>query len=106
MEEEYDVFIAGAGIVACTFARVLVEEGGLRVLMVDAGAQHSRLPGENLKNFPNFQRDVDQFGGIVRGLMHPASIAPVNNQAEYTRNALNPHQDPKKIYLVPLLHMQ
>lgn len=94
--EEYDVFIAGAGIIASTFARILVEEGGLRVLMVDAGAQHSRLPGENLKNFPNFQRDVDQFGGIVRGLMHPASIAPVNNQAEYTRNALNPHQDAAK----------
>ena len=95
MEEEYDVFIAGAGIVACAFARILVN-AGLKVIMIDAGAQHSRLPGENLKNFPNFQRDVDQFGGIVRGLMHPGSIAPVNNQAEYTRNALNPRQDPQR----------
>lgn len=93
MTEDYDVFIAGGGIIACTFARILVDRG-LRVVMVDAGAQHSLLAGENLKNFKNYQEDVDQFGGIVRGLMHPVSVpaaAPV-----YTRNALNPRQDPER----------
>jgi pyranose oxidase len=94
MEDKYDVFIAGAGIIACTFARLFVEQG-LRVVMVDAGAQHSRRLGENLKNFANYQGDVDQFGGIVRGLMHPVSIPPVANQAAYTRNALNPKQNPE-----------
>ncbi|WP_210489360.1 GMC oxidoreductase [Rufibacter aurantiacus] len=95
MKEEFDVCIAGAGIVACTFARQLVD-AGLNVIMIDAGAQHSKLPGENLKNFPTYQVDVDQFGGIVRGLMHPVCVAPADKQAEYTRNALNPNQNPSK----------
>lgn len=92
--ETCDVFIAGAGIVACTFARLLVD-AGRQVVMADAGAQHSLRAGENLKNFPNYQVDVDQFGGIVRGLMHPVSIPPTAGQA-YTRNALNPRQQPDK----------
>lgn len=92
MEDTFDIFIAGAGIIACTFAKILANSG-LRVVMVDAGAQHSRRLGENMKNFPNYQGDIDQFGGIVRGLMHPVSVAPVENQAAFTRNALNPRQD-------------
>lgn len=94
MNEEYDVFIVGAGIVACTFARILVD-AGLKVVMADAGAQHSQQAGENLKNFQNYQTDVDQFGGIVRGLMHPVSI-PVAPGQPFTRNALNPYQKADK----------
>ena len=86
----YDVVIVGAGIIACTFARLLIDRG-LRVVMIDAGAQHSLRAGENLKNFRNYQDDVDQFGGIVRGLMHPVSI-PTGGQA-FIRHALNPRQD-------------
>jgi pyranose oxidase len=84
------VFIAGAGLAGCTFARILVDSG-YDVIMADCGGQHSRLPGENLKNFHNYQADVDQFGAVVRGLMHPVSIPP-HKGAAYTRNALNPRQ--------------
>jgi len=38
MAESYDVFISGAGISACTFARILVK-AGMRVVMVDIGNQ-------------------------------------------------------------------
>lgn len=90
-QNHYDVFIAGGGIVACTFARILVD-AGFNVLMVDAGAQHSSRVGENLKNYYNYQVDPDQFGGVVRGLMHPVSV-PVAAGHPSTRNALNPNQD-------------
>lgn len=86
-----DVFIVGAGLIACTFARLLVAQGK-QVILADAGGQFSALPGENLKNYANFQRDVDQFGHIVRGLMHPVSVPPAPNQAASTRNAINPRQ--------------
>jgi pyranose oxidase len=86
-----DVFIAGGGIAASTFARILVD-AGLSVIIADAGGQHSLRAGENLKNFRNYQDDVDQFGGIVRGLLHPVSIPPAANYA-FASNALNPKQD-------------
>jgi pyranose oxidase len=93
-QDTYDVFIAGGGIVACTFARLLVD-AGFNVLMVDAGAQHSSRVGENLKNYYNYQVDADQFGGVVRGLMHPVSV-PVMPGQPFTRNALNPKQESSK----------
>jgi len=89
-----DVFIIGGGIIAATFARILVD-GGHSVIMADAGGQHSLRAGENLKNFPTYQTDLDQFGGIVRGLMHPVSVPPAKGKP-YTANALNPRQDPEK----------
>jgi pyranose oxidase len=91
--DKCDVFIAGGGIAACTFARILVD-AGLRVLMADVGSQHSRNVGENLKNFSSYQHDVDQFGGIVKGLMHPVSVPPAGPLS--TRNALNPRQKPDR----------
>jgi pyranose oxidase len=91
--DQYDVFIAGGGIIACTFARILVD-AGLRVVMADIGSQHSQKVGENLKNFSSYQNDVDQFGAVVRGLMHPVSVTPAGPPS--TRHALNPRQKPDR----------
>jgi flavin-dependent dehydrogenase len=70
---EADVLVAGSGPLGCTFARLLAESG-LSVLMVDAGAQLSRRPGEHLKNSFVYQRDVDRFTPVVQGLLQPVSI--------------------------------
>src|SRR5690349_21403339 len=103
---ETDVLIVGSGPVGCTFARWLVP-AGRRVIMVDAGAQHSPRPGAHLKNAFVYQRNIDRFTPIVQGLLQPISLPP---RAGYTttldpisfhpegglRSAQNPHQDPAK----------
>jgi pyranose oxidase len=73
---EADVLVVGSGPVGATFARTLVE-GGRRVLMVDAGPQLSRRPGEHLKNAFAYQHDHERFGALVRGHLHPLSSAAV-----------------------------
>jgi pyranose oxidase len=102
---ESDVFICGTGPVGCTFARQLFS-AGKKVVMADAGAQFSSTPGENLKNYFAYQRNLSNFTPIIRGLLHPLSVPP---QTAYTttmdpvawrpksgsiRNAMNPRQDP------------
>lgn len=67
-----DVLVVGSGPVGCTFARGLVE-GGRSVLMVDAGPKLSGRPGEHLKNTFVYQRNVDRFGALIRGHLHPLS---------------------------------
>jgi choline dehydrogenase-like flavoprotein len=69
---EADVLVVGSGPVGATFARTLAE-GGRRVLMVDAGPQLSRRPGEHLKNAFAYQHDHERFGALVRGHLHPLS---------------------------------
>src|SRR4051812_9332292 len=73
--------------------------------MVDAGAQHSRRPGEHLKNAFVYQRDIDRFTPIVQGLLQPVSVPtgagapsatldPMSFTAESTiRQGQNPKQD-------------
>lgn len=103
---ETDVLIVGSGPIGCGFARSLVD-GGRRVLMVDAGAQHSRRPGEHLKNAFVYQRRLDSFTPIVQGLLQPLSVptrTPGATQLDPIayrayggiRNAQNPLQDPAK----------
>src|SRR3954447_2700974 len=103
---ETDVLLVGSGPIGCGFARTLVE-GGRRVLMVDAGAQHSQRPGEHLKNAFVYQRRLDSFTPIVQGLLQPLSVpsggasatqlAPISYRAlGRIRNAQNPLQDPAK----------
>jgi pyranose oxidase len=98
------VLVVGSGPIGCSFARSLVE-GGRRVLMVDAGAQHSRLPGEHLKNAVIYQRRIDSFTPIVQGLLQPLSVPvgvagraqldPIAYRAEgRIRSAQNPKQNP------------
>lgn len=70
---EVDILIVGSGPVGCTFARQFVE-AGLKVLMVDAGAQLSKRPGEHLKNSFLYQRNVDLFASVIRGHIRPLSV--------------------------------
>ncbi|MFF0146668.1 pyranose oxidase [Amycolatopsis sulphurea] len=78
---ETDVLIVGSGPVGATFARTLVD-GGRSVLMVDAGPQLSRRPGEHLKNHLAYQHSHERFGTLVRGHLHPLSRpAPAADRA-------------------------
>ena len=74
-----EVLIVGSGPVGCTFARKLVD-GGMKVFMVDVGAQLSSQPGWNVKNSVFYQRDINLFSGIVRGHLHPISV-PTDDSA-------------------------
>ncbi|MEV5104541.1 pyranose oxidase [Streptomyces massasporeus] len=71
---DVDVLIVGSGPVGATFARKLVEAGH-HVLMIDAGAQLSGNYGEHLKNSFLYQKNVDLFASVIRGHLHPMSIA-------------------------------
>ncbi|TDV56037.1 GMC oxidoreductase [Actinophytocola oryzae] len=77
---EVDVLVVGSGPVGATFARTLVE-GGRSVMMVDAGPQLSRRPGEHLKNHFSYQHSHERFGALVRGHLHPLSN-PAHDAAE------------------------
>jgi pyranose oxidase len=102
-----DVLIVGSGPIGCTYARCLIQ-AGRQVLMVEAGSQHSKRPGEHLKNAFVYQRDVDRFSPIVLGLLHPISVPtgaawgggaldPVAFRvSDGIRSAQNPQQDPRK----------
>ena len=68
-----DVLVIGAGPLGSTFARKLVD-GGRSVFMIDAGAQLSKRPGEHLKNSFLYQRDVNQFTGVITGHLHTLSV--------------------------------
>jgi len=75
--------------------------------MIDAGAQHSRRPGEHLKNAFVYQRDIDRFTPVVQGMLQPVSVPsgagasfaaldPVSFIADRTiRHGQNPEQDPR-----------
>ncbi|MDL2081903.1 pyranose oxidase [Streptomyces sp. GXMU-J15] len=71
---DVDVLIVGSGPVGATFARKLVDAGH-HVLMIDAGAQLSGTYGEHLKNSFLYQKNVDLFASVIRGHLHPLSIA-------------------------------
>ncbi|MGC9536005.1 pyranose oxidase [Streptomyces sp. UG1] len=71
---DVDVLIVGSGPVGATFARKLVDAGH-HVLMIDAGAQLSGSYGEHLKNSFLYQKNVDLFASVIRGHLHPLSIA-------------------------------
>ena len=75
---ETDVLVVGSGPLGCTFARKLVK-GGMKVLMIDAGAQLSAEPGEHLKNSFLYQRNVNLFTGVIKGHLSTLSIPPDNS---------------------------
>ena len=72
--KETDVLVVGSGPIGATFARTLAA-AGKKVIVVDAGPQHSARPGEHLKNAFVYQRDLDRFTPIVQGLLNPVSLA-------------------------------
>lgn len=71
--KDFDVLIIGSGPLGCTFARKLVE-GGMKVIMIDAGAQLSEEPGWHLKNSFLYQRNVNLFTGVIKGHLHALSV--------------------------------
>ena len=77
--KEVEVLIVGSGPLGSTFARKLVE-GGMKVFMIDAGAQLSSVPGTHLKNSVLYQRDVNLFTGVIKGHLQPLSV-PTNQSA-------------------------
>ena len=67
---KFDFVIVGTGLVGATYARKLRE--GLEdatILMIDAGGQYSKLPGENAKNIYiyNYNEDgLDTLSNLVK----------------------------------------
>jgi pyranose oxidase len=68
-----DVLIVGSGPIGSTYARVLVE-AGMRVLMVDAGAQLSPTPGAHLRNDRIYQHNKNNFESMVAASIHTLSV--------------------------------
>jgi pyranose oxidase len=103
-----DVLVIGSGPVGSTFARKAVD-GGLNVIMIDAGAQLSARPGQNLKNAYIYQHNPDLFEAVIRSHLHLLSVPPsaraelavdplaypeLGAKPSNARNAENPAQDP------------
>ena len=67
MQDEVENLIVGSGPAGCTIARALVDNGR-HVRMLEAGAQHSARRGEHLKNAYVYQRNLDAFTHVIKGL--------------------------------------
>ncbi|KAF4976136.1 hypothetical protein FZEAL_7155 [Fusarium zealandicum] len=112
-----DVLIIGSGPIGATFARQIlkpygegVNSGDLppRIIMVEAGAQESKVPGEHKKNAVYYQKDIDAFVHVIHGSLHPTSVPTQTNRnltlppvawslrTEQTFNGQNKNQDPYK----------
>ncbi|KAK6513136.1 hypothetical protein TWF506_009302 [Arthrobotrys conoides] len=65
-----DVLIVGSGPIGAIYARKLVE-AGYKVLMVDAGAQESEIPGEHKKNIADVS--LNDFSSIIQNDLTPLS---------------------------------
>ena len=72
---QVDVLIVGSGPLGCTFARKLHEKGR-SIFMVDAGAKLSEIPGWHLKNSYLYQRNVNEFTGVIASHLHKFSVPP------------------------------
>ena len=89
-----EVLIVGTGPLGSTFARKLVE-GGMKVFMIDAGAQLSPDPGTHLKNAFLYQRNVNLFTGVIKGHLHLLSV-PTDDSAVSTLDPGAFSYDPMK----------
>lgn len=78
--KDFDALIVGSGPLGSTFARKLVDDGNMKVLVIDAGAQQSAEPGWHLKNSFLYQRNVNLFTGVIKGHLHTLSV-PTNESA-------------------------
>jgi len=106
LPENTDILIIGSGPIGATFARHIKEkDSGKEVVIVDAGPQRSKEPGQHLKNTYLYQKDRRDFSNVVRAELYPLSIPSANVQipnldpiafwqSASRRNNLNPCQDP------------
>ncbi|KAI9148000.1 Pyranose 2-oxidase [Paramyrothecium foliicola] len=112
-----DVLIIGSGPIGATYARQILQPfgknidfpGGLpRIVMVESGAQESKIPGDHKKNAVSYQKDIDAFVHIIHGSLHATSVPTQTNRnltlppvawsprTEQTFNGQNMHQNPYK----------
>ncbi|KAF4468832.1 Pyranose 2-oxidase [Fusarium albosuccineum] len=109
-----DVLIIGSGPIGATYARQILKPYGEkvnfngyppRVVMVECGAQESKIPGDHKKNAVYYQKDIDAFVHVIHGSLHPSSIPTQTNRnltlppvawsprKEQTFNGQNKYQD-------------
>ncbi|KAK6343648.1 hypothetical protein TWF730_011239 [Orbilia blumenaviensis] len=65
-----DVLVVGSGPIGAVYARKLVDAGH-RVLMVDAGAQESEIPGEHKNNSTDMT--LNEFSSVIQNDLTPLS---------------------------------
>ena len=76
---EVDILVVGTGPLGATFARKLVE-GGCSVLMIDAGPQLSKRPGEHLKNSFLYRKNALSFADVIDESHHRLSVPVSANE--------------------------
>ncbi|KAI8946059.1 hypothetical protein F4801DRAFT_597070 [Xylaria longipes] len=64
-----DVLIVGSGPIGAVYARTLID-AGMSVLMVDMGAQSSRLAGDHHKNSVVVQKDLSLFTNVGKTFIY------------------------------------
>jgi pyranose oxidase len=112
---ECDVFIAGSGPIAATYARTILDWGKAngkipKIIMVEIGSQDGKITGGHHKNSIKYQKDIDMFVNVIKGALQPISIpavdtfqptlggtgwAPVLGQS-LVMSGNNPNQDPQR----------
>ena len=81
---EVVLLVVSTGPLGVTFARKLVE-GGCSVLMIDAGPQISKRPGEHLKNFFLYRKNALSFANVIEEKHHRLSV-PVASKEAWTKD--------------------
>ena len=75
-----DILIIGTGPIGATFARILGGQGAT-IMMIDAGKQLSKRPGQHLKNTYRYQQEPNLFNDAIGSQYEtysvPESIFPV-----------------------------
>lgn len=102
-----DVLVIGTGPIGSTYARILVAAGH-DVVMVDAGAQLTAVPGAHMRNHHVYQHNKNVFEDLVAGNLQPYSVPSqsgfentLDRTAFWARsdkafNYHNPKQDPNR----------
>ncbi|KAL4907771.1 pyranose 2-oxidase [Aspergillus multicolor] len=79
-DEPCDVLIIGSGPIGATVAREILnpKSGTLpkspKVIMVEAGAQESKIPGQHKKNAVVYQKHIDSFVNVIQGSLFASSV--------------------------------
>ncbi|KIJ23033.1 GMC oxidoreductase [Sphaerobolus stellatus SS14] len=73
----YDVFIAGSGPIASTYARTILDKNkDAKIYIAEVGSQDSAVPGAHLANSIRFQKDSGSFAQIIKASLQPVSVPP------------------------------